>query len=242
MSAIQIEKLSKKYSNGRGVENVSLTVEQGEVLGLLGSNGSGKTTIMKMMAGFIHPAAGTISILGKDVAANTAEALTNVGFLIENPSYYPYLTGKQNLILISRLYKNCTEGYVMGILEKLGLDKVCNEKVKNYSLGMKQRLGLAMALVAKPAVLVLDEPFNGLDIEGMQEIRTILQEQANQKKSILLSSHLTAELEQVCTHIAIISNGCIIAKESKLEIILTYGTLENYYLTSIKQERLMQHG
>lgn len=238
MNMVQIDAMTKQYKNGRGVFDISLSVKPGRVMGLLGPNGSGKTTIMKCMAGLIMPDRGSVCLSGCDPAKDPCRALDGAGFLIEHPGFYPYLSGRQNLELVSRLHGCSSAAAMEYTLEQVGLKSVMGEKVRNYSLGMKQRLGLAMAMAADPALLVLDEPCNGLDIEGMTQIRGILRRLAAQGKTIVLSSHLAGELEQVCTDVTIIRNGRIVSQARMPEVMAGFGSLEQYYLTVVRSAGL----
>lgn len=236
MDIVQIVNMTKQYRNGRGVFDVSLQIRPGQVMGLLGPNGSGKTTIMRSMAGLIMPDSGAVRLFGSDPSGNPGEALADAGFLIEGPSCYQYLTARQNLELVSRLHKCCSMTDIENTLEQVGLKSVSDEKVKNYSLGMKQRLGLALAMVSDPTLLVLDEPSNGLDIEGMAQIRSIICRLAKRGKTIFLSSHLAHELEQVCTHVAVLRNGRIADTAGMEEVMARFKSLESYYLSLIDGE------
>lgn len=236
MDIVQIMNMTKQYQNKRGVFDVSLQIRPGQVMGLLGPNGSGKTTIMKCMAGLLKPDCGAVRLFGSDPSENPVEALADAGFLIEKPSFYPYLTARQNLGLVSRLHDYCTAAVIESTLEQTGLKSVMDEQVKNYSQGMKQRLGLALAMVSDPALLVLDEPSNSLDIEGMTQIRSLIRNLAKQGRTIFLSSHLANELEQVCTHVAVLKNGTITDTAGMKEVMARFESLEAYYLSLIDVE------
>ena len=234
MSVLELSHLTKIYKNNRGIKDLSLNIEKGQVYGLLGPNGSGKTTTMKILTGLVHPDSGSVKIFGYNPSEDFEKAMQSVGCMIENPGFYPYLTAKQNLEIARKLYPNCAEAAVEHILEQVGLLKYQNEKAEKYSLGMKQRLGLAMALISEPEFIILDEPMNGLDIEGMALVRNIIKNQAQKGRTILISSHLANEIEQVCTHAAIIREGVLLNEAKVPELLSVYGSIENYYLSLVK--------
>lgn len=237
MSTVILDKLSKVYKNGRGVYNLSLTIEKGQVYGLLGPNGSGKTTVMKVLTGLIYPTDGTVTVFGANPVTEVEKVMSSVGCLIESPNFYPYLTATENLEIVRKLYPGSSPAQTKDVLNHVGLAPYANEKTKKFSFGMKQRLGLAMALLSEPELLILDEPSNGLDIEGMADIRQIIKEQAQKGKTILLSSHLAGELEQICTDVAIIRAGKLLDVAKVPKLLNQYGNLENYYLTLIGNNR-----
>lgn len=233
MSVVELTNLTKTYKNGRGIKGLNLTIEKGQVYGLLGPNGSGKTTTMKIMTGLIRPDSGNVNIFGHDPGEDMEKAMGKVGCMIENPSFYPYLTAEQNLEIVRKLYPDCSEAAIRHVLEQLGLSAYKNEKVEKYSLGMKQRLGLAMTLLSEPELLILDEPANGLDIEGMALVRDIIRKQAKKGRTILISSHLAGEIEQICTRVAIIREGMLLSAAEVPELLAVYGSVESYYLTLV---------
>ena len=239
MAIVELSQLTKTYKNGRGIKNLSLAIEKGWVYGLLGPNGSGKTTTMKAMVGLIRPDSGKVRILGHDPGEETKLALQNVGCLIETPSFYPYLTARQNLEIISKLYGGVPEARHGNMLEMVGLGAYAHEKAEKFSLGMKQRLGLAMTLLSDPQLLILDEPMNGLDIEGMADVRGIIKNQVEKGRTILISSHLAGEIEQVCTHVAIIKDGSLVGAVDVPELVCEYGSVEKYYLSLVANKKEM---
>ena len=230
MAVVQLDHLSKHYKNQRGLHELSLNINRGQVYGLLGPNGSGKTTTMKLMVGLIRPDSGRALILGEDPSMATAKALAGVGCLIENPIFYPYLSAEQNLALVERLYPQVSPVAIDHVLEQVGLFSYRRERTAHYSWGMKQRLGLALALISQPELLILDEPFRGLDIEGMAEVRRIIKTQAEQGRTIMLSSHLAGELEQLCTDVAVIREGRLLSTARMQELLQQWDSLEAYYL------------
>jgi ABC-type multidrug transport system ATPase subunit len=204
MSAISATNLIKRYGQKSAVDNLSFKIEQGEIVGFLGPNGAGKTTTLRMLAGLIHPSSGTCQILEKNVPS---DSLLEVGTMIEEPSFYPYMTGRDNLRHAGRMHGGVEEKRVDEILEFVSMDKAKHKKVSAYSQGMRQRLGLARALLWKPKVLLLDEPTNGLDPVGIAEIRENLRMIAGQGVTILVSSHILAEIEKLVDRILAIEKG-----------------------------------
>jgi len=236
MIAAQLTNLTKRYKNGRGIESLNLNIEEGRVTGLLGPNGSGKTTTMKLMCGLISPDSGEIRIFDKDPVENIDQVMANVGCSIEAPAFHPYLTAMQNLEIVRRLYPSCPKARVIHVLEEVGLLQYKNDKAGRFSLGMKQRLGLAMTMLSEPDLLILDEPMSGLDIEGMADIRNIIIREAKKGKTILISSHLSTEIQEVCTDIAVIREGKLVASAKVRDILAAFSSIENYYLDLVKQE------
>lgn len=232
---LEIENLTKKYKNGRGIENINLVVNRGDIVGLLGPNGSGKTTIMKAIAGLIHPDGGSIKIFGRDTESEPAAALSDVGFLIESPALYPFMTAYGNLKTAAAYYPNVGDAEIQKALELVGLALYRDDKVSKFSLGMKQRLGLALAVLSMPRLMVLDEPLNGLDIEGVIRIRELIEQMSKQNgAACLISGHVAAELEKVCSHVAVLHEGKIAAFET-LENALKYRpSLEEYYISVVR--------
>lgn len=208
---IQITNLKKNYDNQRVVDIKQLTVKQGEIYGFLGPNGAGKSTTMKMLLSLVPLDSGEIKILGNSID-NSLEYLEDIGSMIEEPSYYPNLTGYENLMVLQRMLKFDISN-IKYTLDLVGLNKKENRKklVKSYSLGMKQRLALAFALVKKPKILILDEPTNGLDPSGIHEIRELIIKLAKDLGiTILISSHILYEIEQLADRVGIISNGRLV--------------------------------
>lgn len=211
-SILELESVSKKVKGKYLIRNVSLQVEKGTICGLLGPNGAGKTTIIRMLTGLIRPTEGDIFIHKQSVVKNREFALRNVGAIVESPIFFPYMTGRENLKNLARLHDNIPKQEanekVLEVLKITGLDHRANEKVRTYSLGMKQRLGIAQALLGDPELLILDEPSNGLDPIGMRELRELILTLKNQYgKTILISSHLLDELQKVCNQIVIVREG-----------------------------------
>lgn len=232
--AIVIENLSKTYKNDRGIQDINLEVERGEIFGFLGPNGAGKSTAMKIMVGLMKADKGDVWINGYSVTKDYEQAMKNVGSIIENVVPFSYLTAYDNMKLSGRFNSQIDEGRIDNCLEITGLIKYKNEKVKNYSLGMKQRLGLAMAILSKPNILILDEPFNGLDIQGMVEMRElIINLSAQENTTFFISSHLIHDIELTCNKVGILYNGKLLGVDSTKNILKNYSSLENYYLSEV---------
>jgi ABC-2 type transport system ATP-binding protein len=215
--------LTKRYRGGQlAVDGLDLTVPAGSVFGFLGPNGSGKTTTIRMLMGLIEPTSGTATVLGQPMPRETRAVLPHVGALIEGPALYGFLSGRDNLIRYDSADPaadpRTRKARVAAALDRVGLTAAAGKKAKAYSLGMKQRLGLAAALLQPRRLLVLDEPTNGLDPQGMREIRTLIRELASDGTTVFLSSHLLDEIEQVCTHAAVMTQGRLITQGAVAEL------------------------
>lgn len=199
--------LSKRYGGAYRVKNVHLSVHEGDIYGFLGPNGAGKSTTLKMILGLVRPTEGTVTVFGKDLAENRRQILAQTGSLIESPSYYGHLTGLENLRVVQKL-RDVPNRNVTEALSIVRLEKHKDKKVEQYSLGMKQRLGIAMALLSFPKLLILDEPTNGIDPAGIGEIRELIQSLPQRyEMTVLISSHLLSEIEQIATSVGIIHEG-----------------------------------
>ncbi|WP_420035036.1 ABC transporter ATP-binding protein [Streptomyces sp. cg28] len=217
VSVIETRELTKRYRGGQlAVDRLSLTVPEGAVFGFLGPNGSGKTTTIRMLMGLIEPTGGTARVLGSPVPRAVRTVLPQVGALIEGPALYGFLSGRDNLLRFDAADPTADprtrRTRVAQALDRVGLTPAAAKKAKAYSLGMKQRLGLAAALLQPRRLLVLDEPTNGLDPQGMREIRTLVRELASDGTTVFLSSHLLDEIEQVCTHAAVMAQGRLLTQ------------------------------
>ena len=211
---LKIKNLTKVYNKKRVVDGLTLNVEAGQIYGFLGPNGAGKTTTIKMITGLIKKDAGDIVINGIDAVKNHDVAMNYVGAIVEVPSFYEYMSGMENLKLYARL-RNIKKEQILKIVKLVKLENKINEKVKKYSLGMKQRLGLAVSLLHSPKLLILDEPTNGLDPEGIRELRELLKKIAHEDNvAVFVSSHLLSEMHLMCDKVAIINNGKIVKVES----------------------------
>lgn len=209
---LETKDLAKTYGKLKAVDAVNITAYEGEVFGFLGPNGAGKTTTLGMALGLVHPTDGEVRVLGERVTPNHVHALKDVGALLGAPAFVPYLSPWDNLELLSRLSSNVNTRRIGEVLELVGLVDAARRKVGKFSTGMKQRVGLAMALLHRPRFVILDEPTNGLDPAGMREIRQLLRSLAENGTSVLLSSHLLNEVQQVCDRIAVLNKGRVVAQ------------------------------
>lgn len=204
---VRTEQLSFSYNKTPVVREIHLVIQPSDIYGFIGPNGAGKSTTIKLLLGLLTPHAGEIEIFGMTMRTQRAAILRKIGALVETPSLYPHLTGEENLEVLRRIYE-IPQARLAHVLEQVGLTGQARKKVKEYSLGMKQRLGIAQTLLHEPQLLILDEPANGLDPEGIQELRFFLRRMANEEGlTILISSHILTELEQVATRVGIISKG-----------------------------------
>lgn len=213
MTVIETKGLTKRYRRTLAVDHISFRVEGGQIFGFLGPNGSGKTTTIGMLLGITTPTAGEFRLFGERGSGNLHRVRRRVGATLEQPNFYPYLSGFDNLRIAANV-KGAGRKRVYEVLEVVGLTPRRKDPFKAYSLGMKQRLALAATLLGDPELIILDEPANGLDPEGMLEIREILRNLRDQGKTIFLSSHLLHEVERTCTHVAVIRKGKIIRQDS----------------------------
>lgn len=236
---LEVKDLSKTYKNGRGVRNISFEVEKGDVFGFLGPNGAGKTTVMKVITGLSVAQQGQVKIFGYDIKDQFAKAMAKVGCLVETADAYEYMSAYKNLELAARFYPGLKKSRIEEVLEDVGLSQFKKEKVGGFSLGMKQRLGLALAILSEPEFVILDEPVNGLDIEGMVDIRnTIINLARERQTTFFISSHLIHEIELVCNRIGIIINGELIREGRVTELLNDhYKSLEDYYLGQLRGGR-----
>lgn len=234
-TVLEVDALTKQYKNGRGIRNISFCVEEGDIFGLLGPNGSGKTTTMKVITGLCRSDSGTVKILGTNIENEREKALESVGSLVEMPAILEYLSAEKNLEMAARYYSHVKKGRIEDILEQTGLFTYRKDKAKDFSLGMKQRLGLALALLSSPKLVILDEPANGLDIEGMVSIREIIIRQAKAEGiTFLISSHLAHELELMCGKVAVMKEGALLGTATVKQAIEQHETLEKYFLATVK--------
>ncbi|ERI92464.1 putative bacitracin ABC transporter, ATP-binding protein BcrA [Clostridiales bacterium oral taxon 876 str. F0540] len=209
-TVLEVNNVYKSLSRREIIKGISFDVKEGEIFGFLGANGAGKTTTIRMLVGLIKPDKGSIKIMGYDIQKNLVKALKQVGSIVEYPDMYNDLTGRENLIIFSRMYGNVSKERIEEIIELIGLKDRIDDKVKKYSLGMKQRLGLGQALLPNPKLLILDEPTNGFDPLGIIEFRNIIKNLARENNTaIFISSHILAEIEQVCDRVAFIDKGII---------------------------------
>lgn len=216
--ALELKNVRKKIKNKEIIKDVSLKINRGEVYGFIGPNGAGKTTTIRMIVGLMNITDGEVLILGKSIAKEYKAAAENIGAIVENPEMYPFMTGRQNLHHFARMYDDVPKERIEEVVTLVGLDKAIDEKVKNYSLGMRQRLGIAQAVLHNPAVLILDEPTNGLDPAGIREIRDYIRRLAAEENvAVMISSHLLSEIELMCDRIGIIKHGELISEQNVRE-------------------------
>ena len=214
MTALKIENLCKSFGKRQIIKNISFEVNRGEVYGFLGPNGSGKTTTIKMVLGLLAIDSGRVEIGGFDRQKQFEKAMSQVGGVVENPDTYNYLTARKNLEVYARARGTVDQKRIDEVLQLVGLQNRAGDRVKRYSLGMKQRLGIAQAIVHRPQVLVLDEPTNGLDPNGIRELRDLLKHLAHEENlAVLVSSHLLSEMQLMCDRVCIIENGSILRVE-----------------------------
>ena len=228
---LSINNLTKKYGDRIAVNNLSLNLYAGQIIGFLGANGAGKSTTIKMLTGLAKITNGSVYICGHSITNNFENAIKNVGAMIEIPSFYPYLSGYNNLKYFAKLSGNIEISRIDEVATIVGLKNRIKDKVSNYSLGMKQRLGVAQALLNKPKLLILDVPTNGLDANGIREFRMMLKTLAHKEKiAILISSHILGEMENLCDMVAIIDNGKLIQVQTMQQIKNNFSVAGSQYI------------
>lgn len=233
---IEIKNLTKIFKNGRGITDINLDIYRGDVFGFLGPNGAGKTTAMKIMTGLIRPDSGDVKILGYSVLEQFEKAMEKVGCIIETAESYPYMTAFENLKQFSRYYEDVDDKRIDEVLELTGILKYKNENSRKFSLGMKQRLGISAAILGRPEVLILDEPLNGLDVEGMIDLRNIIKNLAEiEGTTFFISSHLIHDVELTCNRIGVLYNGKMLSVDTTKNILNSYATLENYFVSEVER-------
>jgi ABC-2 type transport system ATP-binding protein len=219
-AVLAAEHLTKSFGNRVAVSDVSFELGPGEVFGFLGPNGAGKTTTIRMLVGLARPDRGSVRIRGFDLARDYSRAMAHVGCIVESPDLYPYLTGRENLLHFARMLQNGAAERIAELARLVALEERLDDKVSTYSLGMRQRLGIAQALLGAPDLLILDEPANGLDPAGIREIRRLVRALASERGlSVFVSSHLLAEVEQMCDRVAIIHRGRTLATGPVSELL-----------------------
>lgn len=233
---LEIQNVSKKFKNGRGIENISFSVEQGEIFGLLGPNGAGKTTLMKCIVSLCQPDNGEIFINGHNVREQFELAMKSVGTLISGVEAIDYLTAYENLLLVSRYYPDLKKERIDEVLRWVDMEAHKHEKVKSFSTGMRQRLYLACALLSEPSFVILDEPTNGLDIEGKLDFQQLIARLAKEGVTFILSTHLIDEVERLCDRIAILSKGKIIGEAAK-ENLAEDQSFESFYIECTRRNK-----
>ncbi len=216
---VEVNNLTKYFGKKKVLDDISFSLEEGQILGFIGPNGAGKTTTIKLILGLQRINSGSVSINGYDIKKDFKKAISRVGAIVESPDLYMYISGMDNLKLIANMYPTVSNERILEVVGLVGLENRINDKVSKYSLGMRQRLGIAASLIHNPNVLILDEPTNGLDPEGIKELRDLLKKLVKKEKvGVLISSHNLAELESFCTDVCLIKNGKIITTMSMEEI------------------------
>lgn len=232
---VKLQNITKVIGNKKIVDDLTLDLYSGQITGFLGPNGAGKTTTIRMMTGLMKPTSGEVFIEGKPLSEDFEESMSKVGVIVENPEMYKYMSGYKNLVHFARMNKNITKERIDEVIAQVGLQKRIQEKVSTYSLGMRQRLGLAQAILHKPKFLILDEPTNGLDPAGIREFRTYLKKIAIEEGvAIFVSSHLLAEIELMCDRIAVIQSGKLLSIQEVNEQKKSY-----YYIEASETEKVV---
>jgi len=231
---LELDKITKLYKNNRGIRDISLDIYKGDVFGFLGPNGAGKTSAMKIITGLMKPDSGDVRIFGHSISSDYEKAMAKVGAIVETAESFPYLTAYENLKLAARYYNIDSKTRIDEVLELTGLIKYKNEKAEKFSLGMKQRLGIAAALISGPELVILDEPLNGLDVNGMVDMRNIIKTLAYEKQvTFFISSHLIHDIELTCNRVGIIYDGRLLKVDTMEDILGDFSSLENYFISEV---------
>ena len=231
---IIVENLKKKIGRKVILNNLSFSIDEGQIVGLVGPNGAGKSTFIKSMLGLYKITSGDIKICGLSVKNQHDKAVRNIGCIIENPDMYMDLTGKKNLEIYSLIKDVKDKSYIDELVRKLKLENRIRDKIKNYSLGMRQRLGIVQALINKPKILILDEPTNGLDPLGIKELRNLILELKSEGMTILISSHILSEIEKVCDKFIMINDGSILCEVTKEQLKEQNISLEDKFISMLE--------
>lgn len=229
MEILKCDNLKKQVKEKVIVEKISFSMDKGDVVGLIGPNGAGKTTIIKLILGLIKITEGKVSINGYDIEKDFIKAIEKVGAIVETPDLYMYLSGYDNLKITANNYKNISKERIKEVVKLVGLENRIKDKVSTYSLGMRQRLGIAEAIINSPELLILDEPTNGLDVDGIIEMRNLITKLSEQGIAILISSHNLTEIDNLCNRIIAIKNGKIIT-DDKIESFKAFSSEDTYIL------------
>jgi ABC-2 type transport system ATP-binding protein len=232
---VETDALSKRFGDRVAVDSVDLRIRRGAAFGYLGPNGAGKTTLIRMLLGLTNPTGGSVRLLGRPMPQERAQALARVGAIVEEPRFYSFLTGRENLEIVAAAREREAHGRIDGALARVGLAARANDRVDKYSTGMRQRLGVARCLLGDPELLLLDEPMNGLDPAGMEEFRELMAEFVAEGRTVVLSSHLLDEVEKTCDEIAIVDQGRIVAQGSLDE--LTGGSVQTLLVATDDNRR-----
>lgn len=237
---VQLVGVTKRIGSKTLIHNLSFEVPKGEVFGFLGPNGAGKTTTIRMMVGLMRITEGDVIIEGHSIKKEFEQAIRHVGAIVENPEMYKYLSGYQNLLHYARMVPGVSRERINEVIKLVGLENRIQEKVKRYSLGMRQRLGVAQALLHKPSLLILDEPTNGLDPAGIRELRDYLHKLAREEHiSVIVSSHLLAEMELMCDRVGIIQNGHLVDVKAMKDFVVS-GESSRYLIEVDSPEKAVQ--
>lgn len=240
MKVLEVTNVKKKLGNREIIKDLNLIVKEGEIFGFLGPNGAGKTTTIRMLVGLISPNAGEIKICGRSVIKDKENALKNVGAVVENPELYKYLSGRENLMQIARI-RGVSKEEVQELIDLVGLHDRIDDKVRKYSLGMKQRLGLAAALIGNPKLLILDEPTNGLDPSGILDFRDVVKNAARERNmTVFISSHILSEVQNLCDRVAFINEGVIKSVEEIHENTMDTKTDSLTLIVTKEKERALE--
>ncbi len=231
---IKIENLTKKIKHKIILKNISFNVGEGQIVGIVGPNGAGKTTLIKSMLGLYKITKGDIKVCGMSVKKQHNEAMKNIGAIIENPDMYMDLTGKQNLKIYSLIKDANDQDYIKSLIKYMKLENRLNDKIKNYSLGMRQRLGIIQALINKPKLLILDEPTNGLDPIGIRELRNLIVGLKSTGMTILISSHILSEIEKICDKFIMLNDGVVLSEVTKEELLTENISLEDKFINLLE--------
>ncbi len=239
MEVLKCVKLEKKVKDKILVQDISFSVNQGEVVGLVGPNGAGKTTIIKLILGLVKITKGNVYINGLDIEKNFVKAIEKVGAIVENPDLYMYLSGYDNLKITANNYKNISKERINEVIKIVGLENRIKDKVSTYSLGMRQRLGIAEAIINNPQLLILDEPTNGLDVEGIIEIRNLIKDLSKKGIAILVSTHNLSEIGNICSRIIAVKNGKIV-EDSDIDNFTDGGrlSLEDAFIKKVGENKI----
>ena len=240
MNVLEVRNLKKVIGKREIIKDLNFTVKPGEIYGFLGPNGAGKTTTIRMLVGLIAPTSGEVLICGESLQKNKEKALRDVGAVVENPELYKYLSGRENLMQIARIRK-VSKDEISKLIKLVGLENRIDDKVKKYSLGMKQRLGLAASLIGNPKLLILDEPTNGLDPSGIIDFRNIVKKASRERgMAVLVSSHILSEVQQLCDRVAFINDGVIKATEDMGEAIQGTSKESLTLITRNKEDKVIK--
>jgi len=232
---LRITNLTKLYKNGRGLSELNLFVEKGQTYGFLGPNGSGKTTTLKLIVGLLTRDSGAIEFMGREISEHFEQSMAKIGCMFETAMLYNGLSAYENILFVARYFPEIQRSRINELLDMVGLAGVQKEKVARFSLGMRQRLALAQAMYNHPQLMILDEPLNGLDIQGIIEVRGIIKNLAREGATFIISSHIAGEVEKTCTNVGILYSGKLICEDTVEEILKHHPSIEDYYISKTKE-------